>query len=85
MRVNMIQACDTTYPTIEVDPVETLKIQTDMLIEDVIHGHDMGCRGAPPGQWQVNPATLPSPSRHVTYQPNPAHHLGGPRRASLEP
>jgi hypothetical protein len=67
------------HPTIEVDPIEALQIQTDMPLKDIIHSHDTRCHGAPPGRWQLNPATLPSPSRHVTHQPN--HHLGGPRRS----
>ena len=36
-------------------------------------------RHTPPARWPLNPTTLPSPSRHVTYQPS--HHLGGPRRS----
>ncbi len=69
------------HPTVEIDPVKTLQIQTDMPIKDVVHSHDTGGHGAPPQQRQPNPATLPSPNRHVTYQPN--HHLGGPRRSLL--
>jgi hypothetical protein len=67
------------HPTIEVDPIKALTIQSNMPVKDVIHGHDTGCHGAPPGQWQLNPATLPSPNRHVTSQTN--HHLGSPRRS----
>jgi len=36
----------------------------------------------PPGERrQPNPASLPSPDRDVTHQPD--HHLGGPRRSLI--
>ena len=56
-------------------------VKAESATKDVIHGHDTGCHGAPPAQWQLNPATLPLPSHHVTYQPS--HHLGGPSPSLL--
>jgi len=30
------------HPAVEVDPVETLQIQTDVPVQDVVHGHHTG-------------------------------------------
>jgi hypothetical protein len=50
------------HPTVEVDPVEALKIQTDMPIKDVIHGHDTGCHGAPQHSGSSTPPLCPHPA-----------------------
>jgi hypothetical protein len=50
-------------------------------LQDVVHTHYTSRHDPPPGSGQHNPASLPSPSRHVT--PNPATHLSGPRRSLI--
>lgn len=67
------------HPTIEINPVKTLQIQTGMPIQDIVHRHHTGRHGPPPGRKHTNPATLASLHRHVIQQSN--HHLGGPRRS----
>jgi hypothetical protein len=70
------------HPPVEIDPVEALQIQTHVPIEDVVHGHHAGRHRVPPGERrQRNPASLASPNRNVTCQPD--HHLGGPRRSLI--
>jgi hypothetical protein len=67
------------HPTVEIDPIEALQIQTNMSVKDVAHGHNTGHHGPTPGSSQLNPASLASSHRSVTYQPS--HHLDGPRRS----
>ena len=58
------------HPPVEVDPVEALQIQSDMPIQDVVHGHHAGRHRMPPGERrQRNPASLLSPNRDVARQP----------------
>ncbi len=68
------------HPAIEVDPVKTLQIQTNMPIQHIVHRHHTGCHGPPPGSTHPNPATLASPHHHVIHQPS--HE---PRRSEAQP
>src|SRR6185437_8403049 len=58
------------HPAVEIDPIETLQIQTDMPIQDVVHAHHTSRHDPPPGSGQLNPTSLPHPK--ATSPTNPA-------------
>src|SRR5215208_4896137 len=37
------------HPPVEIDPIEALQIQTDVPVQDVVHGHHAGRHRVPPG------------------------------------
>jgi len=48
------------HPPVEVDAIEALKIQTDVPIEDVVHGHRTGRHTGLQAAGHTNPASLAS-------------------------
>src|SRR3982751_695769 len=67
------------HPSVEVDPVKTLQIQTHMPIQDIVHRHHTGCHGLPPGR--NSPTRQPWPHPTATSSTNSTTRLGGPRRS----
>jgi hypothetical protein len=56
------------HPPVEVDPVEALQIQTDVPIQDVVHGHERGSSSVPPGSG-IN-ATSPACTHPTAMSPS---------------
>src|SRR6478609_990322 len=60
----------TGHPSVEVNPVEALQIQTHVPIEDVVHGHHARGHRVPPGSGvSATPPACPHPT--TTSPANP--------------
>ena len=71
------------HPPVEVDPVEALQIQTDVPIQDVVHGHHAGRHGAPPGSGvSATPPAWPHPTATSPANPTTTSAVRG--EASLD-
>jgi hypothetical protein len=70
------------HPPVEVDPVETRQVQTDMPVEDVVHGHHTSRHDTPPGQHQLKSPAWP-PRSTTSPRLRQSAKVSRPRRDDL--
>ena len=74
------------HPPVEVDPVEALQIQTDVPIEDVVHGHHAGRHRVPPGSGvSATPPACPHPTATSPANPTTTSAVRGEASLDMSP